>query len=335
MHFGLDFGSHSIKVLQASKKGNKFVLDSWGIAQTKTNLDSLSQKDKNSLAENLKKLIKDSKISTSDVVVALPETKVYSRVIQLPPLSDAELASAIEFEAEQYIPLPLDQVQLEYLVLTKPPKGLVGAKMEVLLIAAQKKAISEFLSILEMAGLVPVAMETEILAASRSLANFPDTSLMVNVGSDSTDLAITKGENLRFVYSLGTGGEVFTRSISQQLSLEMLQAEEYKKAYGLDTSILEGKVAQVLLVPVDQIVKQIQKTINFYLQKNPDDKISRLIICGGSALMPGIAIYMTKAIGLETVIGNPLVNFITPLPQELLDLAPSFSTCVGLATREV
>jgi type IV pilus assembly protein PilM len=115
-----------------------------------------------------------------------------------------------------------------------------------------------------------------------------------------------------------------------------VQAEEYKKAYGLDSSVLEGKVAQALIPSFGQIVEQIQKTINFYLQKNPNEVIKRLILSGGTALMPGITTFLTQKLGLETVIGDPFAQFIKDknFPQELVGKGTRFATAAGLAMRE-
>jgi len=337
MHFGLDIGSYSIKAIQCHSIGKKYVLDRWGEIKSPVSFESAEQKDQITLAQLIKKLVSDCQITTQNVVVALSETKVFSRVIQLPPMTDAELASAIEFEAEQYIPLPLDQVQLEYLVLKMPPKGAIGEKMEVLLIAAQKKAVDELTSLLEMSGLVPEVMETEVLAMSRALAGWSDSSLLINIGKESTDLVVVQGENLRFVYSFPSGGEALTRAVSQSLALDLIQAEEYKKAYGLEQSVLEGKVAAAIEPTFSQMTKQIQKVINFYSQNNPKDNLKRLILAGGSAEMPGISTYLTKTIGLETVLGSPFANFEkdSNFPQALAKISARFATAVGLATREI
>ncbi len=337
MHFGLDIGSHSCKVIQCKKKRDKFVLQNWGEVETPVPFDSLTQENKVKLAESLKKLVSDAKIKTREVVVALPESKIYSRVIQLPSLSEAELSSAIEFEAEQYVPLPLEEVQLEYLVLEKVNKVEEGAKMEVLLIAAQKKAINEMVGLLELAGLMPKVLETEILAVVRAIANFQDTSLLVNIGKEATDLAIVKGKDLKFIYNFSLGGKTLTRSLVQSLSLDEAQAEEYKKAYGLDISVLEGKVADALVSPFNQIISQIQKTISFYFQRNNSkEEIKRIILSGGTAQMPGIASYLTKVVGLETVVGSPFSNFIKgeDFPRELIQGSSRFTTATGLAMYE-
>ena len=337
MHFGLDIGNYSIKVIQAQPKGEFFSLQRWGEAATPVPINSLDKKTIVFLADAVKKLTSEVKISVPNVVLSLSESSVYTQVIQLPLMSETELASAIEYEAEQYIPLPLEKVQLEYFVLNSQPKGLGDDKIDVLLIGAQKKAIDDLLEVVDLAGFTPKAVETEILAAVRCLAIYPDVSLLVNIGKDSTELAIIKGTDLVFVYSLGVGGETFTRAVAQNLSLPIRQAEEYKNNYGLDPSVLEGKVAKSMISVFDQVTAKIQKTINFYSEKNGNTQtVNRIVLSGGAVLMPGISAYLANKTGLETVLGNPFARFIdnNKFSPELLKVASRFSAAAGLAIRQ-
>lgn len=117
-HFGLDIGSYSIKAVQVEKKGKAYKLVGLGEIRTPANILSQSEADKRAIARAIKKLIAEAKINTKEVILCLSESAVYSRVIELPYLSQTELASAINFEAEQYIPVPLNEVKLEYVVLS-------------------------------------------------------------------------------------------------------------------------------------------------------------------------------------------------------------------------
>jgi len=337
MHFGLDIGSYSIKVIQAQPKGEFFTLQHWGEVATPVPISELNKKNIVYLAEAIKKLIAEAKISTSNVKLALSEASVYTQVIQLPPMSETELASAIEYEAEQYIPLPLEKVQLEYFVLSGQPRGLGEEKIDVLLIGAQKKAINDLLSVVNLLGLVPKAVETEILAVTRCLAVYPDTSLLVNMGKSSTELAILSGTDINFVSNIEMGGETLTRAVAQSLSLTIQQAEEYKKTYGLDLSVLDGKVAKSMTPVFDQLIAQIQKTFNYFSRKKVDNlSMSRVILSGGGVQLPGVNTYLTQKLGLEAVLGNPFSRFVDSdkFSSELLKASSRFSTAVGLAIRQ-
>ncbi|MCM8787810.1 MAG: pilus assembly protein PilM, partial [Candidatus Omnitrophica bacterium] len=206
-HFGLDIGSYSIKLVEGEKKGKEWRLVTFGEAKTPVDINSDAPKDKVALSETIKKLCQSCRVTTKNVVFSLSETEVFSQVIELPYFNDAELATAINFEAEQYIPVPLDEVQLEYLVLKRPPKGS-SEKMEVLLVGAKKRILEKKVEILEAAGLIPKAAETETLALIRCLEKSnKGVYFVVDLGFRSTDLMIVLDGVLKFVRTIPSGGE--------------------------------------------------------------------------------------------------------------------------------
>jgi len=336
-HFGLDLSPSSIKIIEAERGDKGYFLKAFGETPTPANLNSEIERDQSLIAEAIKKLALDARVSSKNVVVALPESQVYSRVVELPPLTEGELETAMKFEAEQYVPIPLDQVQLEQVVLKVPPKGAESAKMEVLLVAAQQKAIQRLEKIMELAGLTPLAAETELLAILRSISfQLEDGGVIIDIGQNSTDLAIVLDKSLKQVNTIGSGGEALTRVIASSLSLPLPQAEQYKRAYGLDSSQLEGKVAQVIREPLNAIVTQIQRSLAFTRQKYPDYPLKKAVLTGGSALMPGLSTYLADQLGLEILLGDPFFAFVRNqrFPEALAQVAPRFATAVGLAMRE-
>ncbi len=172
-HLGLDIGSYSIKLAQVEKKGKEYQLIAYGETRTPANLDSEIETDQFSIAEVIKKLVLDCKTTTKTVVLSISEANVYSQAVELPYLSKNELASAINLEAEQYIPIPLEEIQLEYLTLRTPPKEAIESKMEVLLLGAKKRALERLVKIAEKAELIPTAAETETFALNRGLVVDP------------------------------------------------------------------------------------------------------------------------------------------------------------------
>jgi type IV pilus assembly protein PilM len=161
----------------------------------------------------------------------------------MPVLSDDELASAIKWEAEQYVPIPLTEVTLDWQVIFRPKTPAPDSKMEVFLVAAPMKVVNKYLKILKMANLRPIAVETDIIAIARSLVGnnpYSPTTLIVNIGASTTDLSIVRVGAIAFTRSIATGGTAFARSIAQDLGFELPQAEEYKKTYGLDETKLES-----------------------------------------------------------------------------------------------
>lgn len=337
-HIGLDIGETTIKLIQLSKNGpDAFRLSSIGIVES----PALSDKpeDDKAAAQIIKKLISDTGASGKSVVLSLPESLVYTRVVEMPYLEEPELSSTIKWQAEQYIPVALSDVILKHQVLSLPETGVPDAKMNVLLVAAPTAVVNRYISVVGKAGLEAIALETEIFAAARALVahdNFPNSTLLVNFGSDSTTLAVLKKGNLTLTQSVPTGGMAMTRSISTILGIEMKQADEYKKTYGLMEGKFDGKVFGALKPVVDAIIVEIRKVITYSETRPGDVAVKRVVLSGGNALIPGLLGYFTANLGLEVQLGNPFnqVSLSDKQRQAVFDAGPLFAASVGLAMKE-
>lgn len=334
-HFGLDIGLYSIKLVQAEKKGSVFHLGGYGEVRTPAPISSEAEKDKLLIAEAIKKLVTDTKVSKKNVAIALSEADVFSQVIELPYLSGPELASAIKYEAEQYIPVTLEEVKLEYLVLKSPDKGSTTEKMEVLLVGAKKLALERMVKVIEQAGLIPVSVETEALSLVRVLTyNIKPTVFILDLGYRSTDMVIIHKGALKLVRTLNIGGEAITRAISKAFNMDVNQSEQYKVSYGLNTQQLEGKVAKAILPAVSAIIDEVKRGLTFFSRKEPETKVSSVILSGGGAEMPGLSSYIAKSLNLETSVADPFWIFNRDERQKKIIGRPRFSIAVGLAMRQ-
>jgi type IV pilus assembly protein PilM len=338
-HFGLDIGDNEAKVVYLNQTGAGFKLISFaslklspGVTVTGDNFDL------EETADFIKKAIRDLGISTKRVCLSIPESQVYTRVIETPVISDSELQSAIQWEAEQYVPIPINDVLLRHVILDKPAKESAGAKMDVLLIAAPNTVIERYLKIAKLSGLDLIGIETEVLAVARALVGndpYSPTTLVISFGGQTTDLAVVKKGNLAFVRSLTTGGDAVSRAITADLKLDSAQAEEYKRIYGLDTTKLDGKVTMAIAPVVDIILAEIKRAVAYYQGKRPDDPIKRAVLVGGMAKMPGLVNYIAQALSTEVQLGNPLANISKSekQAQEIGENLPNFAVAVGLALK--
>ncbi len=334
--FGLDIGSHNIKLIKLVPKEDKYLLTAFGSSpSTSKGLRSEAESDLTALAEIIKKLHQEAKIKTKNVVTALPQDQVFTRVITLPPLSEEELNSALKWEAEQYIPLPLEEVVLTHEVVGKIKED-DKEKTEVLLAAAPKNLIEKVVKVLKVAGLNPVSIEMEISSLARSLVP-PDSQgvLVVDLGAKATDLAVVENSQVVLVHSIPTAGEALTRAVVLELGLEPSQAEAYKKAYGADIKKLEGKVSSALSPILGEIIREIEKTIQYYQTRGKN--LKRIILAGGSAGLPEAANLLAKKLNLEIQIGNPFSqivedNLLTKIPSTDF---PMYAVAVGLAMKKI
>lgn len=331
---GLDIGSHTIKLIELVGGGGKFSLVAAGSMPTPPGLGSSAEADLQAVANAVKRLVHDTGAKSKTVHIALPESKIFTRVIEVPALSDRELASAIKYEAEQYVPLPLDQVNVDFAVL-RDAKATGTGKMEVLLVAAPKTLVEKYLSILELSGLEPVSAETEIIATSRavaaSVANIRNV-LVISLGAQTTDLSILRGGILTFTRSIPAGGEALTRALAQGLDFNMSQAEEFKKTYGLQEDQLEGKIVAAVRPITDTIIVEVKRALAYYQEKYREEHVQSVILTGGTARLPGMVVYFAQTIGIEAQLANPWAGIAREARFNVLTAeGPTFCIAVGLA----
>lgn len=336
--FGLDIGSTSIKIASVQKEGKKYRLVSAGVAQTPPpGLDSEAEKDLVSLASAIKKLHQDARINNKNAVVSLPESKIFSRVITVPSMKEDELSQALQWEAEQFIPLPIGDVSLDSIVISRGEAGKVEQMMEVLVVAAPKNLIKKYQHLVELAGFGLVAIETELIAVARALLSPQSPAVViVDFGAETTDIAIAKKGLLAFTRSIPAGGQAFTRAVSTSLSIDPAQAEKYKTAYGLTEKKLEGKVKAAITPVINQVVGEIKKAAQFWQEKEKE-AIKTMILTGGSTNLPEMTSFLTKALTLEVQVADPFANLIKNEKQvaNLRQNSPLFAVVIGLAMKEI
>lgn len=338
--FGLDIGATSLKLVWLEGHINAYTLKAALIEPSPTKgMLSESPLDEEEMAQSIAKIVKDAGINSKAVNLALPENQVYTKVLDMPVLSDRELSSAIYWEAEQYIPVPLANITLVWNILKKPQSPNTSEKMQVLMVGAPTMLINKYQKIIGMAGLEVNSMETEILATIRSLVlgeNFP-TSLVVNIGAISTSFAIIRNGIMVFTYSMSVGGVAINRAIATDFGLSQQQAEEYKRVYGVSGKTLGGKIGRATEPILNSILSEIKKSIAFYSQKYKEDApIRQILLSGGTAKLPGIELFFVNNSGIETAIANPWkVLSSQKVPKAVLNNASDYTIAVGLAMKDL
>lgn len=209
--------------------------------------------------------------------------------------------------------------------------------MRVFLVAAPLAIVNRIVKILELSGLEPEALETEMLGAARALAPRQGTAqLLVHLGARTTDIGIVQGETVIFTRSISTGGMALTRVLASDLGLEMTQAEQYKRTYGLDKKQLQGKMQAALLGVFSSLMSEFKKAQHFY-SSTYSGAISRLVLSGGGAYLPEVTTTLASELGVEVVIADPFSNLTLAPPQRqrLGGIAAVFTVAVGMALREI
>jgi type IV pilus assembly protein PilM len=325
--FGLDIGSSQVKVLEAEKANSGFRIKHYA-AVNHTGGE---------LAVTVQKALKEAGIkAVAEVNLALPESDVYTRIIETPRLSETELASSIQYEAEQYVPVALSEVELYHQVLEDSEVATEKKTMRVLLIAVPKEKIKRLTQLLDQAGLIPKSLETELFSLKRVFADLSKSQLLILFGHKTTDLMIMRKGSPLFLHSMASGGMALTKNLVNELSLSEDQAEQYKRTYGLREDLLEGKVAKVLMPLIDEAVNQVNKAFVYIQQQGVNKLPEQLVMAGGGALLPGLSGYLVKKLNMEVVVGDPLQRFVKDEDFKKLitsETNPYLGTVVGLAVK--
>ena len=333
---GIDIGSRTIKIVEIEKSGTSYSLDATGVVAVNASVEKLvDDKEFAGLGQIIKKLHTEAGVRSKDVVISIPESLCFTRSIKFPLLTDSEITSAVKWESEQYIPIPVNEAIIQHTILERretatPPEVIV------LLIAAPRAVVEKYVKVVQAAGLNPVAVETELVALTRALAPKDKTVLLVDLGAASTDIAIAKNSLLSFSRSIPIAGEAFTRAVSQGLGVTSVQAEEYKKTYGLSTSELEGKIKGALDPVLKMVTDEIKKAISYYQTEEKGESPSAIIVSGGTTGMPQIISMLTSLLGIEVLVANPFgkVQIDPVTAKKLAPYAPLYSVALGLALRE-
>lgn len=338
--FGLDIGLSSLKAVWLTRLKDGFELNA-SITSPSPSKGMMSESplDEEEMARAIGKTVADAKITSKFVNIALPENQVYTKVIEMPELSDKELSSAIYWEAEQHIPVPLSTVSLAWNVLKRPQKDVAGGKMQVLMVGAPTLLVNKYQKIFRMAGLSIKFLETEILSIVRALVPSGDVppTMIINIGSISTSIALIREGIIIFTYSISTGGMAINRAIITDFGLTPAQAEEYKKTYGVSNKALGGKIGKATEPILNSIMAEVKKALAYYSEKYKNDMpIQQIFLTGGTAKLPGIDLYFTQNTGIETVTANPFKILLdqSTLPKAILDNGPDYTIAVGLAMRD-
>jgi len=334
---GIDIGSKTIKIVEVEKEGEGFSLNASGIVgYSGITVDKMSdEKEMASLGQIIKKLHDEAGVSSKDVVISIPEPLVFTRTIKFPFLTDSEIASAVKWESEQYIPIPINEAVIQHTILSRNEKAS-PPEVIVLLVAAPRAIVEKYIKVIQFAGLNASVVETELIALTRSLAPLDKTVLLVDMGGSSTNIAVSKMGLLSFSRSISIAGDAFTRAVAQGLGVTVQQAEEYKKTYGLSSVQLEGKVKGVLEPVLRLVADEIKKAVSYYLTEEKGETPGAIIITGGTSATPDIISMLTQLVEMEVLVANPFakIKVDTGTAQKLAPYAPLYGVAVGLAMRE-
>jgi type IV pilus assembly protein PilM len=298
---GVDIGTSYIKVAQVTHESKYKVLDTYGMVNVAGQID-MHNNDAAILqtANALKTLLSQAGVTSRRCVASLPNSAVFTSVIDMPKMSQKELDSAIKFEAKKYVPLPFADVSLSWSVLSASDND----KLKVLLIAVPKQVRESYLKVFETAGLELEIVEIEALALIRSLVvDTTKNDVIIDIGAKNTGLNTIKQGLLQLTRNLNIGGDTITDKIAQSLNISMVRAEQFKKDFGVTQSTFLPEAIK----PVLNIIKnEVRQLLTIYQSHN--FRVDSIILTGGGANLPGIVEFFASDLAANVVLGNALAG---------------------------
>lgn len=336
--FSLDVGTTAIRVVQLSRisKGDSWILARYGYAPVDIKIaTSDAPEDRRRLGEIILTALGQSGIKTKDVVIGIPSGKVFATVVDLPKMSNQELKTNIKYEAEQFIPMPIEEVKLDYAVLGDSPTS--PEKSEVLITSVTNIYNEARLELLEDIGLNVVASEPDSIALIRSVmpTDAKGAAVVFDMGDFSTDVVVTLGGAPRLVRSIPIGLQSLIKAAMQNLNIEHNQAEQFILKFGLAADRLEGQVVRALDASLDQFASEIYKSISFFQNRYTASAVDTILVSGYGASIPLFSDYVRQKTTITTAVANPWQKVqISPEHKEkLATVATQFGVVIGLAQR--
>ena len=341
---GLDIGSSAVKAIEIKPAGKGFKVTAVGVEPIPP--DSIVDGaiiDGGAVADAVRRLFDNKLFKARNVVASLSGNSVIVKKITLPAMTEQELRESIYWEAEQYIPFDVQDVNLDYEVLT--PENQPGAQgtMDVLLVAAKKDKIADYTNVISQAGRTAVIVDVDAFALQNAYeVNYgfePGVVVaLLNAGASATNINILSGPQSVFTRDISMGGNAFTEAVQRELGLPYDLAEHLKKGFDVEGATFE-EARPVLKAMTDNILLEIEKTFDFFKATASSDRIDRIVLSGGASRTDGFAEALETRFGVEVIAFDPFRQMALD-PAHLggyapADLAPVAAVAVGLALRRV
>jgi len=339
---GLDVGSGSIKILQLKEAKGKLKIERFGIKSLPAEMivDGAIM-DGLGVVTAIKELAGAQKLKNKDVALSISGTSVIVKKIALPPMPEEELEKQIKFEAEQYIPFDINDVYLDFHILTQEEqRGEGQAEMEVLLVATKKDKLNDYANAVREAGLTPKVVDVDAFAIENMYcANYDviaeELTALVNIGASVMNINVLKGGVSVFTRDITIGGNRYSERIQQDLGLSLEDTEAAKKGRypGVNETALNEAIAAVDM----EVATEIGRSFDYFRTTSPEDDIARIVVCGGCSKTKSLPARISEQVGIATSVANPFAKLdatgLPMSPEELAEVAPDAAVVVGLALR--
>jgi type IV pilus assembly protein PilM len=339
---GLDIGSSSIKLVELSEGKNEYKLQSLGIAPLPPEaIVDGALMDSVTIVDAIRDLVASSKTKTKDVVTSVSGHSVIVKKVTLPFMTASELEESIHWEAERYIPFDINDVNIDFEIFGASAEN--ADLMDVVLVAAKKEIITDYVSVIMEAGLNPVIVDVDAFALENMLAANYDIDkdeavAIANVGASITNINILRSNVSGFTRDIFKGGNPITEEIQRQLHIDYEEAEKIKVGSKVDASA-QSVVQNVLKTASESLAIEIGNSLDFFQSTTTYEKINRLYLSGGGSKIKDFNMVLQQQIGVPVEVVNPFKRVEYSGKDFDLDylreIGPIMAVGVGLASRRM
>ena len=340
---GLDIGSSSVKLVELKKISRGFQLLNFGISpiHPEAIIDGAIM-DSQAVVSAIKSLLEATRIRSKAVATSISGNSVIIKKIMLPQMTEEELEESIQWEAEQYIPFNITDVNLDFNVLRRSEAD--QAQMEVLLVAVKKEMIEDYSSVIVEVGLKPVIIDVSSFAVQNMYEMNYDVGedecvVAVNVGANVMNINIFKRGISIFTRDVAFGGNQFNEEFQKRFNISYQEAEPLKLGGTISKEVSTEERNEIMEAVTRSLVGEAQRSLEFFSATSGEEKIDKIALCGGCAKLKDITVEIEDQIGIPAEVVNPfkriMFNESDFNTEYLQEMAPLAGVGVGLALRNV
>jgi type IV pilus assembly protein PilM len=341
---GLDIGSSAVKAVELKPVGKGFRVAAFGSEPVPQ--DAIVDGaiiDAGAVADSIRRVFENNKaFKAKDVCASLSGNAVIVKKITLPVMTESELGESIYWEAEQYIPFDIQDVNLDYQILDPGTGPDSRGSMEVLLVAAKKEKIGDYTGVIAQAGRAPVIVDVDAFALQNAYeVNYGLESahivVLLNAGASAININILQGDQSVFTRDISIGGNAYTEAVQKELDLPFESAEQLKKGIPVDGASFE-EAQPVLRAVTENVLLEIQKTFDFFKATAASEQIDRIMLSGGASRVDGFREMLHERIGAPVEEFDPFRAIVwdgKKVGGDPTEHAATAAVAVGLALRKV
>lgn len=346
---GLDIGSSFLKVIQVRKDQSRAILETYGELAlgpyAGLDVGRATNLPVEKIVEAGKDIFREANVTTKAGSVALPLSAALLQLIEIPPMDESKLPQIIPIEARKYIPVPITEVSLDWIIIPKSGMGPEGEesdpskeKFQVMIVAIHNQVLEKYQSIVAGLGIENPTFEIEVYSSIRATIGHDMSPIMfLDLGAGMTKISMVEQGIIKNVHIISRGSQEITLALSRSLNVSVAKAEGLKREIGLTGKDEDAKkISEVVESSIGYVFAEANRALLNYQQKN-NRTVSKVVLTGGGALLKGLPVYVKQWLSSQTVFGDPFSKlespaFLTPLLKEA---GPEFSVSIGLALKKL